>query len=148
MKITLRQQRREQHDSPREEAQRCLRASSILLPALVIDERHRLHYLMLSDVKSPDFLAICRQRKNSLEETVIAWGACGKDPPRTDSRSSCFEKDTSRATSYAMSRLSRSAQSSANVAAFRVIVGTATSTSATLSNSLAGIPAAPAGSNT
>jgi hypothetical protein len=117
-----------------------LPGNSILLPALVIDEPFSTHYQSLSDGKSPYFLAICAELKNSIEETVIAWRARGKELPRTDSRSSCFEKDTSRATSYAMSRLSRSAQSSANVAAFRVIVGAATATSATLSNSLAGNP--------
>jgi hypothetical protein len=112
-----------------------------LLPALVIDEPCSPHYQKLCDAKSPYFLAICVQLKNSFEEMVIAWDARGSELPRTDSRSSRFEKDTPRATSYAMSRLSRSAQSSANVAAFRVIVGAAKSTSATLSNSSAGYPA-------
>ena len=146
MKITLRQQRCTRHDSPRERATRCLRANSILLPALVIDGPLGAHYQHLPAGKSPAFLAICTQLKNSIEQTVVAWGGRGKEQPRTDSRSSCFEKDTSRATSYAMSRLSRSAQSSANVEAFRVIVGPATSTSATLFNSLAGYPAGSSGS--
>jgi hypothetical protein len=117
-----------------------LRDNSILLPALVIGASCSAHYVGLHDGKSPDFLAICAHLKTRPRKFVIAWNAGRRALPRTDSRSSRFEKDTSRATPYAMTRLSRSAQSSANVAAFRVIVGAATSTSATLSNSPAGIP--------